>query len=336
MPEKLPVPPLESIQLLTQDVGSVFQGKMNSVVVALRNALIAFNAQIDAAETASQQVEPAPESDALEGTNNTYKMTPYLVDLVLAYRLGTEGSLGDAAQRNVMSSLTDRSNLNALMPLGAFGWGQQADTFTGNLNDAPFGFCIAGAGAANNYFGQNSFCLTIDGDPVSTRKRQMLFSFGGTNRVERFFDGSTWGNWSIVYNSANVVGPVSQSGGIPTGALLQWGVTPTGLFFRFFGGLQVCFHRINSVPYSTSDNGAHYSSNQSWTYPAVFIETPRVAYTVSGLTTTTGTGCWPTSVARLTIAPPGVSADSAFYVLFSQAGNYTASVDCIAIGRWHS
>ncbi|KOO57275.1 hypothetical protein WH43_14380 [Rheinheimera sp. KL1] len=155
MPEKLPVPPLESIQLLTQDVGSIFQGKMNSVVVALRNALIAFNAQIDAAETASQQVEPAPEDVALEGINNTYKMTPLrsaqlieklltdatadeaealagtsdklitalLLDLVLEWRLGTAGNLGTAAQRNVMTSPTDATTPDALMPRGAFGVG---------------------------------------------------------------------------------------------------------------------------------------------------------------------------------------------------------------------
>lgn len=368
MPEKLPVPPLESIQLLTQDVGSTFQGKMNSVVVALRNALIAFNAQIDAAETASQQVEPAPEDVALEGINNTYKMTPLrsaqmieklltdatadeaealagtsdklitalLLDLVLEWRLGTAGNLGTAAQRNVMPSLTDKSIPNALMPLGAFGWGQQADTFNGNLNDAPFGFCIAGAGAANNYFGQNSFLLTISADPASTRKRQMLFRFDSTNQVERFFNGSSWSGWDIAYSSFNVVGTVSQSGGIPTGALLQWGVTPTGLFFRFFGGLQICLHKITGVGYAQSDYGGHYSGNQSWTYPAAFVDTPRVFYTSSGLTTTNGTACWPLSVPRLTSSPPGLNADNGFYVMFSQAGGFTASIDCLAIGRWHS
>ena len=163
MPEKLPVPSLESIQLLTQDVGSVFQGKMNSVVVALRNALIAFNAQIDAAETASQQVEPAPEAIALEGANNTYKMTPLrsaqlieklltdatadeaealtgtsdklitalLLDLVLEWRLGTTGNLGTAAQRNVMASPTDATTPDALMPRGAFGFGS---TYQGGVD----------------------------------------------------------------------------------------------------------------------------------------------------------------------------------------------------------
>lgn len=71
--EKLPVP---EIVLSTQDVGSVFQGKMNAAIESLRNAIIAFNNQVDAALTASQQVDPAPQAEALAGTNNTYKMTP--------------------------------------------------------------------------------------------------------------------------------------------------------------------------------------------------------------------------------------------------------------------
>jgi len=71
--EKLPVP---EISLSTQDVGSVFQGKMNAAIEAIRTAIIAFNNQVDAALSASQQVDPAPQAEALAGTNNTYKMTP--------------------------------------------------------------------------------------------------------------------------------------------------------------------------------------------------------------------------------------------------------------------
>ncbi|MDZ7903110.1 MAG: hypothetical protein U5L01_11445, partial [Rheinheimera sp.] len=71
--EKLPVP---EISLSTQDVGSVFQGKMNAAIEAVRTAIIAFNNQVDAALSASQQVDPAPQAEALAGTNNTYKMTP--------------------------------------------------------------------------------------------------------------------------------------------------------------------------------------------------------------------------------------------------------------------
>lgn len=51
--EKLPVP---EIVLNTQDVGSIFQTKMNAAIEALRFAIIAYNNQVDAANTSGQQV----------------------------------------------------------------------------------------------------------------------------------------------------------------------------------------------------------------------------------------------------------------------------------------
>lgn len=51
--EKLPVPEFE---LLTEDVGSEFQEKMNNAMLGVKNAIIAFNAQIDANETSTDRV----------------------------------------------------------------------------------------------------------------------------------------------------------------------------------------------------------------------------------------------------------------------------------------
>jgi hypothetical protein len=51
--EKLPVPEFE---LLTEDVGSEFQEKMNAAMLGVKNAIIAFNAQIDANETSTDRV----------------------------------------------------------------------------------------------------------------------------------------------------------------------------------------------------------------------------------------------------------------------------------------
>lgn len=51
--EKLPVP---EFKLLTADVGSEFQQKMNAAMLGVRNAIIAFNAQIDANETSTDRV----------------------------------------------------------------------------------------------------------------------------------------------------------------------------------------------------------------------------------------------------------------------------------------
>lgn len=93
--EKLPVPTEAQITLLASDFGSVFQARMNAVTVALRNAIIAFNAQIDAAQTASQQVEPAPLDVALAGVNNTYKMTALRVWQQVQHRMVGSVSYAD-------------------------------------------------------------------------------------------------------------------------------------------------------------------------------------------------------------------------------------------------
>jgi hypothetical protein len=262
MPEKLPVPSLESIQLLTQDVGSVFQGKMNSVVVALRNALIAFNAQIDAAETASQQVEPAPEAIALEGANNTYKMTPLrsaqlieklltdatadeaealagtsdklitalLLDLVLEWRLGTAGNLGNAAQRNVMTSLNDTTTPDALMPRGAFGLGVATAAENWNTAEAVSKFRSGATGSplgATNVIGFRS-------------------AIGADNYVDyaardnRFF-GRTMHNgaqqpWQEFFTKRNILGAVSFAAGVPAGSVFDTATIGGGGYQRTADG----------------------------------------------------------------------------------------------------
>ncbi len=57
--QKLPVP---NITLDTQDQGSVFQTKMNSLATACKTAVQAYNNQIDAAETAQQYSEAAQQA----------------------------------------------------------------------------------------------------------------------------------------------------------------------------------------------------------------------------------------------------------------------------------
>lgn len=282
MPEKLPVPSLESIQLLTQDVGSVFQGKMNSVVVALRNALIAFNAQIDAAETASQQVEPAPEAIALEGANNTYKMTPLrsaqlieklltdatadeaealagtsdklitamLLDLVLEWRLGTTGNLGTAAQRNVMTSLTDTATPNALMPREAFGLGQIATRRAPQLDDVFFNSFSSTPATWNNspYPGidanNQGAAITLKHED-QTYWWNLWFGLGREEIRFRRIAAGIAGSWRTLYQNSNIVGVVSHSAGMPTGGILYYGENPTGKYLLLADGTGFWWKRVN-------------------------------------------------------------------------------------------
>jgi hypothetical protein len=81
----------------------------------------------------------------------------------------------------------------------------------------------------------------------------------------RVWQASAWTAWRQIYNQASAVGTVSQSSSIPTGALIERGNNANGTFFRFAGGLQVCFGSGNTV-----------SGQVTWTYPATFSSAPEV------------------------------------------------------------
>ena len=83
------------------------------------------------------------------------------------------------------------------------------------------------------------------------------------------------------FRRGNILGAVSQSGGVPTGAVIQRGSNANGAFTRWADGTQICWHEFNAGsathagsgtfadPYST---GAH-----SWSFPAAFAAAPTLA-----------------------------------------------------------
>lgn len=69
------------------------------------------------------------------------------------------------------------------------------------------------------------------------------------------------------YSPGNIVGNVSQSGGVPTGAIVQRGSNANGEFVRFADGTQIC------------SRGTVQSSSVAavvWDFPAQFIDAPSV------------------------------------------------------------
>lgn len=62
------------------------------------------------------------------------------------------------------------------------------------------------------------------------------------------------------------VGTVSQSGGVPTGAIIERGSNANGAYTKFADGTQVCFYVASfTVPNSTE-------VSVSWTFPSSFID----------------------------------------------------------------
>jgi hypothetical protein len=131
----------------------------------------------------------------------------------------------------------------------------------------------------------------------------------------------TVGN-STVFRRANILGTVSQTAGVPTGAVIQRGSNANGSFVRFADGLQIC--TFTGLPQSaTSATGSIFFSTTTgpWSYPATFAATPVVAAHVPGAT------------ARWVAASANASQSSLrHYAAVSSAVEIDTAA--LAIGRW--
>ena len=124
------------------------------------------------------------------------------------------------------------------------------------------------------------------------------------------------------YVRATVVGPVSQTAGVPTGAIIERGATANGSYVRHADGTQICTSpELPSGAVNNSLGAMYRSDNIIWTFPANFIEPP----VVSGMAGHTGR--W------LGIGP--------VYLLstFIRVISATSSIDdrpirLMAVGRW--
>ena len=74
------------------------------------------------------------------------------------------------------------------------------------------------------------------------------------------------------YAKDNILGTVSQSAGVPTGAVVEQGSNANGRYVRFADGTQMCWRLNLVVPALTQSAGAIFQgvSNVSWTFPAAF------------------------------------------------------------------
>lgn len=66
------------------------------------------------------------------------------------------------------------------------------------------------------------------------------------------------------YGKDNILGTVSQSAGVPTGALIERGSNANGEYVRFADGTQICTIQSNFTQ----------AAEVVWSYPAVFAATP--------------------------------------------------------------
>ena len=164
--------------------------------------------------------------------------------------------LDDTTQSEMQSTLglvkqtsaTD-TTAGALMAVGAFGVGSHAPQITvSDLNSLVVvgrwrddGYADVLNRPAGFYYGE-----IVVGGYMAGFETQTYTSANG-RRAFRTRTDWVWGAWREQYHTGNLLGTVSQSGGVPTGSIIERGSNANGEYVRFADGTQICTNSNNAI-----------------------------------------------------------------------------------------
>jgi hypothetical protein len=93
--------------------------------------------------------------------------------------------------------------------------------------------------------------------------------------------GATWGTWEASFTQKNIVGTVTQSSAVVTGAIIERGGNANGQYTKFADGTMVCWHSMTqSIATNVVIGNQWYGLGTTWTFPATFFAAP-IAFTGS-------------------------------------------------------
>lgn len=186
---------------------------------------------------------------------------------------------------------------------------------TGNSNDSYVQFMESDGATARGFVGMDD----------SRNAVTLGSNSGGLHLFST--DGSVVINGSEVYRRANVVGSVSQSGGVPTGAVVETGSNANGRYARFADGTQICWFAGASSVSSTSGYITGLSAHVlgAWTFPATFA---------SGTISVSGSVFDSGAIGFLSSTSVTTTSASLAYVT-PTAGPGSVFVQLMAFGRWY-
>jgi len=223
---------------------------------------------------------------------------------------------GTAVQADAIDTTSAR-----LMAVGAFGLGGEdsaAVRMVDGTADLPSGFYSGKGSWADVATFPNANCrfrpfLNITRRVSSGVYEQLrLFFDAGTMYMQQADSDGVWDDPIPFVSLANLLGPVSQSAGLPTGAVIECGSTASGDYIRWADGSQICSHSATASAAATS----------VWTFPVDFAFVPGISATAN-------------SVAAHFANHNGASVSSLNFDAWDTTGARAAlSCDLMAIGRW--
>lgn len=129
------------------------------------------------------------------------------------------------------------------------------------------------------------------------------------------------------FRRGNILGSVSQSGGVPTGALIEGGSNANGRYLRLADGTQICWASPGTQMVATTvatGGGFQAATVNTYTYPSAFVGLPTVVASASF-----------SSVARGWVSladQPGASSVSLIAHSFTSGALIVPYY--VALGRW--
>ncbi|MCR9274396.1 MULTISPECIES: pyocin knob domain-containing protein [unclassified Mameliella] len=216
----------------------------------------------------------------------------------------------------VTQSATDATT-GRLLKVGDFGLGSSiveaipAGYSDIDAADIPNGDYWIGAAATGDKPTSIGF-LKVKRRYTGSRVTQEWRGDNSSTVYRRFYLSGVWTPWAYAFDSANAVGTVSQSGGAPTGAIVERGSNANGEYVRFADGTQICTHVF-----------AISANPTTWTFPAAFSAGPTMmanAFNAAARTVTIGSR---------------TSTTVQFNVFDASGSAASASVAVVAIGHWY-
>lgn len=171
----------------------------------------------------------------------------------------------------VQSSASD-TTAGKLMAVGAFGLGG-ASVDVADLDTAPigsigsFGVTALNKPTPNGITNAAGTVFTQEWNGTTTTQiAHLIFPATHDNTLfTRMKNTDGWTEWERVFSTNNTVGTVSQSGGVPTGAIIERGSNANGEYVRFADGTQICTS-VFDVTFKQT-----FALIKEWAFPAAFV-----------------------------------------------------------------
>lgn len=304
-------------------------------------------------------IEHIPGGSAVSGHKQiAYPLTSVVANYRRSWVRSMWGSVWGPWEERANESMVDSK-------LGAVGLGLEASPVVTDLDAQVTSGVFRFSSTANGIppqVGAGGSLLVIGYGTTYTSQTAITLSGGDATKYNRMFtrtrNQGTWGPWKESTTEdlfgatglalraaaspqvaraalglksaalADIVGTVSQSGGVPTGAIIERGSNANGEYVKFADGTMVC-----TLSTAVTDQGIDtayttlYQGSRNWIFPAEFSGTPSV---------TCGCFRWGTSASWSTVSAIGTGyATLRGLDTTSRPAGTTVTIAAIAVGRWY-